>query len=307
MVDNKYRITVFTPTFNRADLLHKAYAALNRQTRKDFVWLIVDDGSTDNTREVVEKWIDQTDDFRIEYIYKENGGLQSGYVEALKHVKTELCGCVDSDGYLADNSIELILETWDKGKHDGIAGVMAFDGYEDGTIIGELLPEPVPSEIDLIDLDIRNKHGKKTDRIYFIRSDIYCSAVPAKRYSGEKTMNASYILLQIALKYHFLVINKPLCLAIYNDAGLTAQGWRRYFIRPNTYADWRQFVLSIPDTPLKYKCRNIIHYIAECRIAKRRVFCKNVQKPFLTAILFPLGRLYYLYLVYKKAKDNKNI
>lgn len=299
------RITIFTPTYNRADLLHKAYEALCRQTVKDFTWLVVDDGSTDNTKEVVEKWIQDTSDFKIEYVYKENGGLQSGYVEALKHVKTELCGCVDSDGFLADHSIELILSTWDKGKRFDIAGVMAFDGFEDGRPIGDLFPEPAPEVVDLIDLDIRGKYIKKADKVFFIQTDIYKSAKPAKRYPGEKTMNATYLLLQIAMQYKFLVVNQRLCLAVYTEAGLTAQGWRRYFIRPNTYADWRQFVLSIPDTPFSYKCKNILHYIAECKIAKRPVFCDDVQHPLLTAFLFPFGRLYYLYLLIKKAKDEK--
>lgn len=299
------RITIFTPTYNRANLLYKAYDALCRQSRKDFTWLLVDDGSTDNTKEVVESWIQNTEDFKIEYVYKENGGLQSGYVEALKHVKTELCGCVDSDGFLAENAIEIILDTWDKRKYSDIAGVMAFDGFEDGRPIGDVFPEPAPTVIDLIDLDIRGKYIKKADKVFFIKTDIYRSAKPAKRYPGEKTMNASYLLLQVAMQYKFLVINQRLCLAVYTESGLTAQGWRRYFWRPNTYADWRQFVLSIPRTPFMYKCKNILHYIAECKIAKRDVFCGNVQHPILTLAMYPFGLGYYSYLNKKKANEEK--
>ena len=305
-MSEKAIVTVFTPTYNRADLLYKAYEALKRQTRKDFEWLIVDDGSTDNTKEAVADWIKEEKDFSIRYVYKENGGLQSGYVEALKHIDTELCGCIDSDGFLSDDSIELIIDAWNRKKAPDVAGVMAFDGYEDGAPIGELFPEPHPEIIDLIDLDIRGKYIKKADKVFFIKTDIYKTAVPAKVYPGEKTMNASYMLLQIAMKYRFIVINKRLCLAVYTEEGLTAQGWRRYFIRPNTYADWRQFTLSIPRTPLKYKCRNIIHYIAECKIAKRRIFCDGVRFPFLTVILYPVGYMYYLYLLKKyKAQGKK--
>ena len=85
-----YTITVFTPTYNRANLLKRGYEALKRQSLKDFEWLIVDDGSTDNTREVVNSWI-EANQIPIRYIYKENGGLHTGYNTAIQNINTELC------------------------------------------------------------------------------------------------------------------------------------------------------------------------------------------------------------------------
>ena len=80
-------LTIFTPTFNRANLLVRGYEALKRQSSKDFIWLIIDDGSTDDTRDVVKEWCTQEVDFQIRYIYKENGDtkhlLQRGVYSSL--------------------------------------------------------------------------------------------------------------------------------------------------------------------------------------------------------------------------------
>ena len=84
-------ITVFTPTYNRAGLLGRCYESMKRQTNKDFIWMIIDDGSIDNTKEVVENWIKNEKTFKIQYYYKENGGLHTAYNEAIEHIETELC------------------------------------------------------------------------------------------------------------------------------------------------------------------------------------------------------------------------
>ena len=85
------KLTVFTPTYNRADLLARCFESMKRQTNKNFIWMIIDDGSVDNTRQVVEGWLAQELDFEIQYYYKENGGLHTAYNEAIAHIETELC------------------------------------------------------------------------------------------------------------------------------------------------------------------------------------------------------------------------
>ena len=82
-------LTVFTPAYTRAHTIGRTYESLLRQTCKDFEWLVIDDGSTDNTRELVEGWIKE-DKIPIRYIYKENGGLYTGYNTAYANIDTEL-------------------------------------------------------------------------------------------------------------------------------------------------------------------------------------------------------------------------
>ena len=90
-------ITVFTPTYNRAYILPKCYESLCHQTCKDFEWLIIDDGSTDGTKELVARWQAHGNGYPIRYIYKQNGGLHTGYNTAIANMDTELSVCIDSD------------------------------------------------------------------------------------------------------------------------------------------------------------------------------------------------------------------
>lgn len=98
-------LTVFTPTYNRAHTLGRTYESLLRQTDQDFEWLVIDDGSTDNTRRLVQGWIAE-DKIPIRYIHKENGGLYTGYNTAYANIETELCVCIDSDDYMPDDAVE---------------------------------------------------------------------------------------------------------------------------------------------------------------------------------------------------------
>ena len=106
-------LTIFTPTYNRAYILWKGFEGLKRQTCKDFKWIIIDDGSTDNTKELVEEWIKE-DIIPIEYYHKQNGGMHTAHNEAYRHINSELAVCIDSDDYMPDNGVELIISRWRK-------------------------------------------------------------------------------------------------------------------------------------------------------------------------------------------------
>ena len=135
------KITVFTPTYNRAYCLNKCYESMQRQTCFEFEWLIIDDGSTDNTKKLVDSWILKETKFPIRYIYKENGGMHTAYNTAYKHITSELCMNIDSDDYLTDTAIEDILKFWSNNKRSDIGGIYALDMYEDGNIVGKPFPD----------------------------------------------------------------------------------------------------------------------------------------------------------------------
>lgn len=296
------KITIFTPTYNRADLIERTYRSLQRQTNKNFVWFVIDDGSTDNTGEVIAQWKQTETDFRIEYYYKENGGLQSGYVEAIKHLETELAMCIDSDDYLVDDAVESVLTLWEKEGGDDFAGIMALDRLEDGHVIGGLYPDDICT-INLIDLDTGKIERSESDRMLAVRSDLYKQAKPAKKYPGENTLNATYLHLQIALQKEFLLLNKPISVVEYQSGGISKNKKKQYFDRPNNFADWRLFCLSLPQAPAKYYIKNQLHYIAECLIAKRKGMIKDSPRKFETLLLLPFGFALFLYL--KKMVKNK--
>ena len=109
-------LTVFTPAYNRAHTLPRTYESLCRQKCKQFIWMIIDDGSTDNTAELVKGWQSRSNGFPIRYIYKENGGMHTAHNTAYANIDTELNVCIDSDDMLADNAVELILNKWHEVK-----------------------------------------------------------------------------------------------------------------------------------------------------------------------------------------------
>ena len=104
------KLTIFTPTYNRKELLKRCYDSLKKQSVKEFIWLVVDDGSDDGTKEQVQDWIKERNEFEVEYIFKENGGLHTAYNAAIEHITTELCVCIDSDDYMPGNGVEEILD-----------------------------------------------------------------------------------------------------------------------------------------------------------------------------------------------------
>lgn len=100
-------LTVFTPLYNRINTLKRTYESLKRQTSKDFVWLIIDDGSTDNPYEIIKEWIKINNGFEIRYVYKKNGGMHTAHNTAYENIDTELNVCVDSDDYMPDNAVPI--------------------------------------------------------------------------------------------------------------------------------------------------------------------------------------------------------
>jgi len=154
------KFTVFTPTFNRKELLEKLYKSLQKQTFKDFEWLIVDDGSTDGTKEKVEEFLSEKK-LEIKYYFKENGGKQRAYNFATEKANGELFICLDSDDEYVENGLETILKYWKKyEKNSDIAGMGYLSTYPNGEIIGSSFPE---KEMISTQFEIYNKYGVKGD------------------------------------------------------------------------------------------------------------------------------------------------
>ena len=133
-------LTIFTPAYNRAHTIDRTYQSLIRQTCKDFLWLIVDDGSTDGTKNLVEGWI-RENKIPITYIYQENQGMHGAHNTAYKNITTELNTCIDSDDWMPHDAVEKIINAWKEHSHEKYAGIIGLDQTADGKLIGTNFPE----------------------------------------------------------------------------------------------------------------------------------------------------------------------
>ena len=255
-------ITVFTPAYNRADLLGRCFESMKRQTRKDFIWMIIDDGSRDNTREVVESWLREPLDFELQYHYKENGGLHTAYNEAIARIDTELCVCIDSDDFMPDDAVEKILAFWEKYGSDEYAGIVGLDFYLDGKVIGDPLPEQ--KTVNLIDLHTGKYPIVNGDRTNVVRTELYRKYAPMKVFPGEKNFNPHYMHLQISREYDFLVLNENLRFVDYQPQGMSNSMLWQYRNSPRSFAEIRKLYLSFPNTSLKYRLRHSVHLASSC-------------------------------------------
>lgn len=291
-------ITVFTPAYNRADLLPRCYNSMKSQTSKEFIWMIIDDGSTDGTKELVDGWLNENNDFVIQYFYKENGGLHTAYNEAISHIETDLCVCIDSDDYMPNDAIEKILDFWHNNGSDKYAGIVGLDYYVDGTVIGDKLPEQ--KEVNLIDLLIGRYPIVNGDRTNVVRTELYKRFAPMKVFDGEKNFNPHYMHLQISQEYNFLVFNENLRFVEYQAGGMTASMLKQYKNSPNSFAEIRKLYLSFNGTSLKFKFKHSIHLISSLILAKRikELFSFSSHK-IIALISFPIGFALSLYIRYK--------
>lgn len=290
------RVTVFTPTYNRARCIKNGYDALKRQTSKDFVWIVVDDGSTDNTKELIQTWQSEENDFEIKYVYKENGGLASGYNVAIAMADSELCVGVDSDDYLADDAIEKILKLWDSRDNDDYAGIIGLDCTPEGKTIGEL---PDQKSVNLIDLLLNRYKIRRGDRKTVVRTDLYKSVAPMKEFPGERDFNPEYLHLKISQSYDFLVLNEALCYVDYQSDGMTTTVFRQYLRSPKSYREMRLLDMSLKGAPLSFVAKKTIHYVSSCILSGEPCIRSSPRK-LLTVLVYPMGCLLTLYL--KKTK-----
>ena len=285
------KITVFTPTYNRARLLHRFYESLLRQESQDFKWLIIDDGSTDNTKEVVCAFITENK-IEIKYFYKNNGGLHTGYNAAIERLDTELAVCIDSDDWMPDDALERIITVWNENKADDIAGLIGLDYTAEGKIIGDHLQDG--KEINPIDL-LASKNNRG-DKKYVVRTDLYKQVAPMPVFAGEKNFNPHYMILKLSTKYRFIAVDAPLCIVDYQSDGMTANQFKQYIDSPNSYAELRRVIMRLPDVPKKYMVKTVIHYCSSSQISKNRHYIKESPKKFLTVLCTPIGWLLTMYI-----------
>jgi glycosyltransferase involved in cell wall biosynthesis len=212
------RVTVLTPTFNRADTLPRVFDSLLVQTFRDFEWLVVDDGSTDETRVAVERFA-AVADFPVRYVYQDNSGKHVALNTGVANACGDLCAVIDSDDWYLPHALEKLLTGWDSLRNpEAFAEVQALCAYPDGTIVGDRYPQ------DVFDSDLFTMHYVHRlagDRVGAIRTDVL-RQFPFPEEFGRVAVTEAIVWNRIARHYKTRGLNIVLKVNDYRPDGLSA-------------------------------------------------------------------------------------
>ena len=290
-------LTVFTPAYNRAKTLPRTFESLCKQDCKDFVWLIVDDGSTDNTACLVKSWQEKKNGFEIKYIYKENGGMHTAHNTAYENIDTELNVCIDSDDCLADGAVSKILDMWEKVKYKNYAGIIGLDADLKGNIIGKGFPKNM-IETTLVGYYASGGYG---DKKLVYRTDVIKNYPPYPVFPGEKYVSLAYKYRLIDQDYKLAVLNEILCNVEYQEDGSSATMWKQYVNNPKGFAFWRKICMQYPMST-KRLFIDCIHYVSESIIAGDKQYIKKSPKRIMTIFSIPFEIILSIYTKIKVKK-----
>ncbi|MGO4707685.1 glycosyltransferase family A protein [Chryseobacterium sp. 2TAF14] len=163
-------VTILTPTYNRAHTLPRVFESLQNQTFKDFEWLVIDDGSTDKTKELVEEF-QKNSDFKIRYYYQENQHKFLTFFRGIDLAEGKYFSPLDSDDALPKDSMEILVSTWEQINNDqNIVFVSTLCEDQSGNIVGDHFPEP-PFICTIFDM--RYKYKIKGDKWGMGKTEIY--------------------------------------------------------------------------------------------------------------------------------------
>lgn len=287
---NKPFLTVFTPAYNRDYSLPRTYEYMRMQKNTDFIWLIVDDGSSDNTAELVKKWQAEDNGFEIRYVYKENGGMHTGHNVAYELCDTELNVCIDSDDALSPNAVQIIYDAWQKVKDQGYAGLLGLDAEFNGNVLGPRFPD----ELTETTVNGYYENGGWGDRKIVLRTDVVRKYPPYPTFPGEKFVPLGSLYAMIDRDYKLRTVNEVLCLVEYMPDGSTQNMIRQYYRNPNGFRYGRLVSLTVP-RKLKRKLIIYIHYAAESILAGKPIL-KDAPSKALALLTMPAGWLLSLHI-----------
>ena len=281
-------LTIFTPSYNRAHTLPRTYASLLSQTCKDFEWLIVDDGSSDGTKDMVRGWIDEGK-IPIRYIYQENQGMHGAHNTAYKNITTELNTCIDSDDSMPPDAVDKIVSFWKTNGSDKFAGVVGLAYAEGGGLIGTAFPEGMKETT----LNGFYGSGGKGDKKLVYRTDVILRYPDYPLFAGERYFSLGYKYLLVDQDYMLLILNEPLVLVDYQTDGSSMNMYSQYWNNPRGFMFLRKEHMRLYRS-FKGRLKSCIHYVSHSIRAGKREEIFNNPCPLMTVFaLLPGIALYF--------------
>jgi glycosyltransferase involved in cell wall biosynthesis len=287
-------LSIITPTYNRAQELAVCYNSLTSQNNKNFEWIIVDDGSTDDTETLVKSWI-ESNTICIRYIKQENLGRYMALNKGVEEATGYLSMYMDSDDWFVDNAIDEIQQYWDaldSNLKENLCGLSALCYNEQGDVIGDAFPQDgYISDF----FDLRINMNIKGDKKELIKTSIL------KQYSfpyfpGQKRMPTSYVLYGIAKHYQAIFINKGIIYKQYIQTG-----WTKNIdnVRMNNAITSREYYKHIVNLHYPFKLKkaigfytNYFRYVLHSGYPFAEAF-QNLKWSMVTPLGCILGSLFY--------------
>ncbi|MEJ7158594.1 glycosyltransferase family 2 protein [Staphylococcus caprae] len=287
-------LTIFTPTFNRAHTLPRLYESLLKQTNHNFEWLIVDDGSKDDTEEIVKTFSEEH--FKIRYIKQENGGKHIATNVGLKSAQGDLFTVLDSDDWFYPDAVEFFNTQFNKFK--SMKALITLDTYEDGTVIGEKLP-PL-TKVNWVDL--RYKYKVRHDKCYVFKTNAIRN-MTFPQYGKSRHMPPSYQWFEFSELYDCYLANKNTKYVEYQEYGISSKVKSNYFKSAENYCEYRK--LAHKQLPyLKDKIINLMLFDVswiDTKLNPKYRF-KNLELLIQSIIVLPPSLILYLYYKRKFTK-----
>lgn len=294
-------ITVLTPTYNRKEKLARLYKSLKSQTCKDFVWMIIDDGSSDDTKEYIHELEKTNTDLSIEYYYKKNGGKHTALNYGIERTNTELVFIVDSDDYLVDDAIETVKREWfSHEKSEDICGICFLKGYDKESCVGERFNDLTDQSY----ITMRLKKGIKGDKSEIFKT----SLLKQKKFpeiEGEKFIGEDYVWCDLGKNYNMIWRNDIIYICEYLSDGLSQAG-RAMRIKCPCGGMLNSGMMLTQEFPMKFRIKKGIlyncYYFFADKQSRKKYGIKSSKA--IRMITFLPGFLLYKYWKRKYMEDN---
>lgn len=287
------KVTIFTPTYNRKYLLERVYNSLKSQINKNFIWLIVDDGSNDGTREFIEK-LKLEGIINITYIYQENSGKMQAHNVGVINCETDYFVCLDSDDLLTNEAVEMILNNVDKITKENCAGIIAYKciSKDKRDLLGSFFNTNYSTLSGIYD----NGYIGETTLIF--KTEVIKQYLFPK-FKNEKFITEVYIYDRIDRKYCYYILPEILTIYEYQEYGLTNSIYNLIKNNPMGYMEyWKQkFIFSCEDKKLSDVVKSAINYL--CFSFNANIYtikALGVAQFLVLVVLYPIGFLKYTFL-----------
>lgn len=295
-------LSIVTPTYNRAHLLSQCYKSLCKQKVYDFEWIVIDDGSTDNTAEEINGFINQLNSFSIIYKCKENGGKHTALNASHDLIHGDYVLILDSDDQLTENAVQTVLDHWNKYKSDKSITMLIFaKQITSGEICAYAEEEDVPVDY----YRTKRIRNVSTDCCEVIRAELF-KQLPFPVFENEKYIPETVLWYRAANLGKCVYVNDPIYVCEYLEGGLTKSG-RQLRIRNPKGGMFNSYLRMNPHCSMKERLKGSVLYTAYGRFAHEKYGqILKQSKPYYFMSVIGLVPGSVLYKLWRRKYESRN-